>query len=61
MDSSIHFAVNFMYQSLMTIDNSASSLESSHGLKVFPTAPSIDFETGLWVQCVDEDISLESS
>ena len=58
VDSSIQFTVNFMFQSL--INNSASSLKSSHGFEVFPPAPSIDSETGLQVQCEDANISPES-
>ena len=49
VDSSIQFAVNFMFQSLIISDSSSSSQESSHGLKVFPPAPSRDSETGLQV------------
>ena len=41
--------------------NFPSPHESSHGLKMFHPAPSIDSETGLRVQCQDEDISPEST
>ena len=47
VDSSIQFAVNFMFQSPIIINSLASSLESSHRLKVFPPVPSIYSETGL--------------
>ena len=41
--------------------NFPSPHDSTHGLKIFPPAPSIDSETGLRVQCQDEDISPEST
>ena len=60
VDSSIQFAVNFMFQSPIIINSLASSLESIHRLKVFPPVPSIYSETGLWVQCVVKILALRA-
>ena len=61
MDSSIQFAVNFMFHTPVINDNSGSSAESSPGMKIFPPAPAIDSERGLRVLCQDEDICPEST
>ena len=61
MDSSIQFAVIFMYQTNLITDGSERSVESSHGMKIFLPAPAIDLETGHGVLCEDEKICPESS
>ena len=61
VDSSIHFAVNFMFQSTIISVNSGKSAESSHVMKIFPPAPAIDSETGHQVLCQDEDICPQST
>ena len=45
VDSSIQFAVNFMFQTTILSDGSERSSDSSHGMKIFPLAPAIDSET----------------
>ena len=61
VDSSIQFAVNFMFQTTIISDGSERSADSSHGMKFFPTAPAIDSETGHQVLCQDENICPEST
>ena len=61
VDLSIQFAVNFMYQTSIISDGSESSVNSSHGMKIFPPAPPIGSETGHQVLCEDDNICHESS
>ena len=61
MDSSIQFAVNFMFQTLVIKDNSVSSPKSSHGIKVFPPVPTFDCKTGLKVLCQNKHIYSDST
>ena len=60
-DSNIQFAANFMYQTNIIVHKPEKSLNSSHGMKIFPPAPAIDSETGHQVLCDEEDICSESS
>ena len=41
-----NIAEYFMLQTPVIYDNSGISYESSYGMKIFPPAPTIDFETG---------------
>ena len=50
-----------MFQTLVIKDNSESSQESSHGIKFFPPASTIDSKTGLQVLCQEKDICPEST
>ena len=56
MDSKIQVVVNFMFQSSDTKEGSESFLESSHGEKIFPPAPTFDSETGQQVLCQEENV-----
>ena len=60
-DSNIQFAMNFMYQTNIIMDNPEKSTDSSHGMKMFPPAPAIDSETGHPVLGEEEDICSECS
>ena len=60
-DSNIQLDVNFMYQTNIIMDAPKKSMDSSHGMKIFPLAPAIDSETGHEVLCEEEDICSESS
>ena len=60
-DSNIQFAMNFMYQTNVIMEGPEKSVESGHGMKIFPPAPVIDSETGPRVLCEEEDICSESS
>ena len=61
LDSSIQFAVNFMFQTSIISDGSERSADSSQVMKNFPPAPAIDSETGHPVLCDNEDIFPEST
>ena len=53
VDSSIQFAVNFMFQTNIISDGFERSADSSHKMKIFPPAPAIASETGYQVLCED--------
>ena len=50
-----------MFQTVETKENSERFLESIHGTKNFPTAPTIDSKTGLQVWCQEGNVCSESS
>ena len=60
VDSNIQFAVNLRFQTLGIKDSSESSLESSHGINILPSAPTIDSETGLLAPGQDKNICLRA-
>ena len=61
VDSKIQIAVNFMFQTTNMKGGSGSLLESSHGAKILPQAPTFNSETGLQVVCQEENVCSEIS